>query len=62
MLYAFYNHPSKWHSATARVINTVINKNTVAREAKSDAPPGVWAVAYVKSGLFGGDETFYNSW
>ena len=54
-MYAMYNHPTKEHSATARVMHAIMDPSKVAREAKSDAPPGQWAVAYITSGRFGGD-------
>ncbi|CAL6009229.1 Conserved_hypothetical protein [Hexamita inflata] len=53
---AAYFHKTKWHSATAI---TGLNHD---RKAKSDAPPGEWATAYIKHDIFGGDQTFYNEW
>ena len=51
-----YFHPTKWHSAT---VKTGFRHDRVA---KSEAPPGKWAVAQIKRDIFGGDQTFYNLW
>ena len=34
----------------------------VVRSAKSEAPPGKWAIAYFNSGKLGGDKTFNDYW
>ena len=57
IVHAASNHLTKWHSATAQS-----TKITGKHTAKSEAPPGVWAIAYIDSGNFGVDRTFYNSW
>ena len=44
-------HDSCWHTATAQ--------GSMSKTAKSDAPPGQWAVAYVSQGLMG-NKTFYD--
>ena len=60
---AFY-HSTKPHTATCEVHNNFTKNfgvgDHVVRSAKSSAGPGKWAVAYTKSGQFGGDRTFYN--
>ena len=57
-------HTSKNHSATCEVHNNFRQKfgapDEIVRTAKSDAPPGVWAIAYCDSGKLGGDKTFYD--
>ena len=49
-----YYHPTRAHSATAV---TGFNHD---RRARSDAPPGKWAVAVIGRDIFGGDQTFYD--
>ena len=34
----------------------------IVRSAKSEAPPGKWAIAYCNSGKLGGDKTYYECW
>ena len=55
-VYALCNHKEKWHSASAE--NRSI---TGTHKASSEAPPGVWAKACVKSGNLGVDKTHYNT-
>ena len=59
-------HKTKQHSATCEVHNNFTKNfgvgDKVVRSAKSEAPPGKWAIAYCDSGKFGGDKTFYNCW
>ena len=62
VVYALFNHPTSPHSATARVVRQTCTVPKVIRQAKSIVPPGLWAVAYIKSGFFGVDQTFYNFW
>lgn len=59
ILYALYNHPTKPHGVLARVERQTCTLPKVVREAESSAPPGIWALAYIKSSLFGEDQTFY---
>ena len=62
VVYALFNHPTSPHSATARVVRQTCTVPKVIRQARSTALPGSWAIACIKSGFFGGDQTFYNSW
>ena len=59
-------HQTKQHSATCEVHNNFTKNfgvgDKVVRSAKSEAPPGRWAIAYCDSGKLGGDKTFYNCW
>ena len=59
-------HQTKQHSATCEVHNNFTKNfgvgDKVVRSAKSEAPPGRWAIAYCDSGRLGGDKTFYNCW
>ena len=38
------------------------DSDKVVKSAKSEAPPGKWAIAYFNSGKLGGDKTFYDYW
>lgn len=51
---AAYNHPTKWHSATA-------DGGIGGKTGKSEKPPGQWAVAKGSAGI-AGRKTYYNSW
>ena len=66
LLYSCCYHEEKQHSATVQVYNNFKQKfgepKKLVRQKKSIAPPGRWAVAYIKSGAFGGDEAYYDYW
>lgn len=49
-----YNHPTKWHSAS-------VDGGIGGQTAKSEKPPGQWAVAIGRAGLMN-RKTYYNSW
>lgn len=49
-----YNHPNKYHSATAV-------GGFLAPTARSEKPPGEWAIAKVSAGVWG-RETHFDSW
>ena len=51
---AAYNHPDKWHSATA-------DGGIGGSSGKSEKPPGKWAIAIASAGI-AGRKTNYNSW
>ena len=58
-------HTSKFHSATCEVHNGFTGMfgipDHIVRKARSEAPPGKWAIACCDSGRLGGDKTFYNT-
>ena len=54
MVISAYYHPTKWHTATA------CTGFFHDRRAKSEAPPGKWAVAKIGRDILGGDQTWYN--
>lgn len=49
-----YNHPTKWHSATAE-------GGIGGKTGRSQKPPGEWAIAK-GFGILAGRKAFYNSW
>lgn len=66
ILYSMCYHKTKQHSATCEVHNNFTQKlgvdDKIVRSSKSEAPPGLWAIAYCNSGKLGGDKTYYNCW
>ena len=66
ILYSMCYHKTKQHSATCEVHNNFTKNfgvgDKIVRSAKSEAPPGKWAIAYCNSGKLGGDKTYYNAW
>ena len=64
ILIAACYHKTKNHSATCEVHNNFTKNfgvgDRVVRSSKSNAPPGIWAIAYCDSGKLGGDKTFYD--
>lgn len=51
---AAYFHPTRNHSATA------VTGFRHDRRARSEAPPGRWAIATIGHDILGGDQTFYD--
>ena len=66
LLISMCYHKTKQHSATCEVHNNFTKMfgagDKIVRSAKSEAPPGKWAIAYCNSGKLGGDKTYYNFW
>ena len=66
ILYSMCYHKTKQHSATCEVHNNFTKNigvpDKIVRSSKSEAPPGLWAIAYYDSGKLGGDKTYYNCW
>ena len=62
-LIALSYHTRKMHSATCEVYiiaNGWSLQNKIVRSARTEAPPGRWAVAYCDSGRVGCERSYYS--